>query len=565
MNRRVTPIVLLLVANFSVSAASYAQTHEQRFTDESPPTDQPALTDRSEEPGRTATSETAPQSETESREAEAAQDVRAGSTGEESSDEASAQAAEDKRIVREAPEESKNEVIDGKPEDKEEKPKSVSCISCDALDTRLSGRLLSEVYLMRRARARILGNGVYGKSTLRVFPFYETIELRADEVYHRGLSVHFQGWTGLDLNDVYFDDRAERLVADPTYLYVQFQAEGFHGKAGRQMVYTGATRGLNLDGIHASYQLPILVGIEGLAGLVVSPYRGPSWCREQPPVDFDSFGPGFSDWEREGEYAVGSRLFYRRTGMVSAGISILQVTELDETATQLIGTDLNVTPLHWFAAYLNAAWDVPTSAIQQIDLELDFDPLDILSLSAQYTLTDPSLFLSHMSIFSIFSSEQYHSLGGTARIDPLDWLQVHAGYHHHLYDYRESEAEDGFEFSTGVTFQYLEQKAGIILLHYRRLTESPNGLHQFRTGVVIPFAMPGLKAASNLYLDIYDQEVSREKLGFICDVGLFYSTGILTAGGSISTGSTPYDEEEIRGMLRLAYNFDHSFVERRHP
>lgn len=565
MNRGITAVVFLLVAHFSLSAASSAQTHEQPSTDETRPTDQPAPTDRSEEPEPPVSSETASQSEIESHEAEEAQDVRGESTGEASGDDVSVQAAENKRIAQDAPDEPTNEVVPGKPGDKEGKPKKISCYSCDALDTRLSGRLLSEVYLMQRARARILGNGVYGKSTLRVLPFYETIELRADELYHKGLSVHFQGWTGFDLNDVYFDDRAEGLVADPTYLYVQFQAEGFRGKAGRQMVYTGATRGLHIDGIHASYQLPILVGIEGLAGLVVSPYRGPSWYREQPAVDFDSFGPGFSDWEREGEYAIGSRLFYRRTGIVSGGISILHVTELDETATQLIGTDLNVAPVDWFAAYLNAAWDAPTSAIQQIDLELDFDPLDILSLSAQYTLTDPTLFLSHMSIFSIFSSEQYHSLGGTARIDPLDWLQVHAGYRHHLYNYDESEAEDGFEFFTGVTFQYLEQEAGTIVLNYRRLTESLNGLHQLRTGVVIPFAIPGLKAETNLYLDIYDQEVNLEKLGFIGDVGLFYSAGILTAGGSISTGSTPYDEEEIRGMLRLAYNFDHSFVERRHP
>lgn len=565
MNRGVTAIVFFLVANFSLSAASSAQTHEQPSKDESRPTDQPTQTDRSEEPEPTASSETASQSETESHEAKAAQDVRGESTGEVSGDDASVQAAEDKRIAQDAPNEPKSEVIPVKPGDKEGKPKRISCISCDALDTRLSGRVLSEVYLMQRARARILGNGVYGRSTLRVLPFYETIELRADEVYHKGLSVHFQGWTGFDLNDVYFDDRAEGLVADPTYLYVQFQAEGFHGKAGRQMVYTGATQGLHIDGIYASYQLPILVGIEGLAGLVVSPYRGPSWYREQPPVDFDSFGPGFSDWEREGEYAVGSRLFYRRTGIVSGGISILHVTELDETATQLIGTDLNVIPLDWFAAYLNATWDAPTSAVQQIDLELDFDPLEILSLSAQYTFTDLTLFLSHMSIFSVFSSEQYHSLGGTTRIEPLDWLQLHVGYHHHLYDYDESETEDGFEFSTGVTFRYLEQKAGAILLHYRRLTESLNGLHQLRTGVVIPFAIPGLKAASNLYLDIYDQKVNRKKLGFIGDVGLFYSTGELTAGGSISIGSTPYDEEDILGMLKLAYNFDHSFVERRHP
>lgn len=460
-----------------------------------------------------------------------------------------------------------SEESSGKPEDKKEKtkPQKLTCVSCEALDPRLSGHLTSEVYLMQRSRARILGNGVYWIEKLKVYPFYETMELRADEVYHKGLSIHFQGWAGVDLNDVYFDDRLRRVAGDPTYLYVQFHAGGFSGTAGRQMVYTGTVGALHLDGIHASYELPIHVGIEGLGGLVVSPYLGPQWYREQPGVDFDSFGPGFSDWEREGEYAVGGRVFYRRVGLVSGGVSLLHVTELNEVSQQLIGADLVVTPLSWCTAYLNGALDLPTSSIQHIDLGLDFYPFDILSVSAEYGLTDPTLFLSHMSIFSIFSSEQYHSVGGTARIDPLDWLQVHAGYHHHLYNYDQSQTEDGFEVSAGVTFKYLENRGGVVLIDYRRLSESVNGLHDVRTGVTVPFAITGLKAAANLYLDIYDNKVHAKALSFVGDVGLFYTAQSLMAGASVSAGTTPYNEDDIRGMLKFAYNFEKRFVERKHP
>lgn len=445
------------------------------------------------------------------------------------------------------------------------KSKKLTCATCEALDTRLSGRLTSEIYLTQRNRARILNNGVYALDTLTVLPFYETVQLRAEELYHKGLSVHFQGWTGVDLNDVYFDNRFERVVGDPTYLNVQFRYQGLHATAGRQMVYSGTARGLHLDGIDVSYQFPIYLGIEGFGGLVVPPYLGPNWYREQPDVDFDSFGPGFSDWERDGEYAFGGRLFYRRFGLLSGGLSILQVTELDETATQLIGADLALTPLSWFAVYCDAAMDLPTASFQQIDTSVDFYPIDMLSISIEHRYTVPLLFLPHTSIFTVFSQEEHHSLGGTTRIEPLDWLEAYIGYRHLLFDYEDGESEDGFEFFSGVTLQYLDRSEGNIQLHYSRLTDIENGLHEFRTRVAVPFAIIGLLSVTNLYLDIYDNRIKGEKLGFLADTGLFYRSRAIVTGGTVSAGTTPYDEEEIRVMLKFAYQFEKSFVERKQP
>lgn len=441
-------------------------------------------------------------------------------------------------------------------------PQILVCTRCEALDTRISGRLTSEVYLIQRSKARILGDGVYSVEKLNTIPFYETVELRADEIYHKGLSVHFQGWTGLDLNDVYFDDRFKRVVGDPTYLYVKFQDSGFNGTLGRQLVYSGTARGLHIDGIDASYELPFHLGIEALAGLVVSPYLGPDWYREQPEVDFDSFGPGFSDWERKDDYAIGGRIYYQRLGLISGGVSALHVTETDETSQQLLGANCMVTPIDWFAAHVETAFDLPTESIQQIGAEIDFYPLSLLSFSVDYDFTDPSLFLSHTSIFSIFSSEQYHSVGGTAHIRPLDWLRANLGFHRHLYDYVDSATQDGSELSAGVSFKYLEQREGTILIHYKRLSEPENGLHEFRTRITVPFAITGLKAVSNLYLDVYDRRISQQKLGYLGDIGLFYLVGLFTAGGNVSAGKTPYHEDEIRAMLKFAYNFEQSFMER---
>ncbi len=495
--------------------------------------------------------------------------------GEEASEEPAAQpetaaVAEEGDVEESSAEASAKEEVDPASD-----PPVVSVVANpDDLNTRISGRSRSELFMSQKSRVRHLGGGRYGVRSDNVFPFYETIELRADEIGHKGLSIHFQGWAGLDLADVYFD---QRVVADPTYLYLQFRDYGADIKIGRQAIYSGTTQGLTLDGIYASYESPIHLGIEALGGLVVSPYRGPEWYREQPAdLGYDDFGAGFSDWEREGDYAVGGRLFYRMSGKVSAGASILHVTELDEVDRQLFGVDLDMTPLKWFGATGNATMDLLSTRLREANLALDFYPIDVLTLSAEYRHADPTLYLSHMSIFSVFSMEEYDSVGGMVRLKPLDWLGMHAGYHQHFYSYiedvsdgvdvlYEDEIELGYEVHAGISANFGVQQAGLVLFDYRRLGGDEQGINQLRLGTMIPLGMPQLRASANVYLDFYDKEVNETDVGFLGDLGLFYGNETIEAGGSMAAGANPYAQHEVRGMVKFNYNFDVSFVERRQP
>jgi len=502
-------------------------------------------------------------------------DAAAEPAGEEASEEPAAQpetaaVAEEGDVEESSAEASAKEEVDPASD-----PPVVSVVANpDDLNTRISGRSRSELFMSQKPRVRHLGGGRYGVRSDNVFPFYETIELRADEIGHKGLSIHFQGWAGLDLADVYFD---QRVVADPTYLYLQFRDYGADIKIGRQAIYSGTTQGLTLDGIYASYESPIHLGIEALGGLVVSPYRGPEWYREQPAdLGYDDFGAGFSDWEREGDYAVGGRLFYRMSGKVSAGASILHVTELDEVDRQLFGVDLDMTPLKWFGATGNATMDLLSTRLREANLALDFYPIDVLTLSAEYRHADPTLYLSHMSIFSVFSMEEYDSVGGMVRLKPLDWLGMHAGYHQHFYSYiedvsdgvdvlYEDEIELGYEVHAGISANFGVQQAGLVLFDYRRLGGDEQGINQLRLGTMIPLGMPQLRASANVYLDFYDKEVNEADVGFLGDLGLFYGNETIEAGGSMAAGANPYAQHEVRGMVKFNYNFDVSFVERRQP
>jgi hypothetical protein len=458
-----------------------------------------------------------------------------------------------------------------------------------SLNTRVSGRLRSELFLTQRPRMRSIGAGQYAIRSEKVFPFYETVTLRADELGVKGISIQFQGWAGVDLADVYFD---RRVVADPTYLYVQYRDHGADLRLGRQHVYTGATRGLHLDGLYAAYETPAHVGLEVLGGLVVSPDLGPDWYRDPPAsAGYDDYGAGYSDWDREGDYAVGGRLFYRLAGRVSAGVSVLEVTELDEIDRQLLGVDIDFTPLSWFGATANAALDLTVSRLQEANLALDFTPIRALTLSTDYRHADPTLFLSHMSIFSVFSTEEYDAVGGAVRIRPIDWLQLYAGYHHRFYSYIEERGaataqssyaaavDLGYEAEGGAAAQFGAKRAGSVVLDYARQGASDLGVHQFHAGAIIPLVVDGLRAIANGYLDLFDDAWNApyggvdgvsgaskvKKLGILVDAGLYYGNGTIEVGGYASHSATPYVRQETKGMVKLVYNFDVRFVERGQP
>jgi hypothetical protein len=199
-----------------------------------------------------------------------------------------------------------------------------------------------------------------------------------------------------------------------------------------------------------------------------------------------------------------------------------------------------------------------------------------------------------MSIFSVFSNEEYDSVGGTLYVDPLDWLGLHGGYHHRFYSYvaetgepggaedHAAEVDTGYEVVIGAAMSYGVRRAGRVVLDFRRLTESEIGLRQVRVGAIVPLFVEGLRVAASAYLDIYDQPAGdlygaevdassgatsspEQQIGFLGEAGLYYGNGTLEAGGSIAAGATPYAEHEVRGLLKLIYNFEVSFFEEVEP
>jgi hypothetical protein len=300
--------------------------------------------------------------------------------------------------------------------------------SKERLYTHFSGSWRSEILMSQRPMV-YLGEGRYAIGKMRVFPFYNTFDMRADNLGVEGLSIHFQGWAGLDLADVFFD---QRFVTDLTYMYLQYRGHGFDVKAGRQMVFAGATRGLRIDGVSLTYQSRIHLGVQGLGGLSVPSKWGPDWYGGQFDGNDRDYGGGTTNWQREGafgDWAAGGRLFYRKVGTLSMGLSILHRSEDNGVAFEEAGADLDITPCAWMAISGNVLLDVLEVGLKEANVGVDIYPTDFLTIGLDYRHADPTLYISHMSIFSVFSDEQFDSVGGSLRVSPIERLDFHGAYH----------------------------------------------------------------------------------------------------------------------------------------
>jgi hypothetical protein len=433
----------------------------------------------------------------------------------------------------------------------------------DVLRTRVSGSLRSEMHFTRRDQVRPVSPGVYARQSLKVFPFYEIIELRADEVGHKGLSFHVQGISALDLGELYFD---QRVIADPVYAYVQFQYRGLRLRLGRQMVFSGSTQGLAIDGLLASFQTPIHIGIEVLGGLIVRLLHGPDWYADSPAdedVNYDSYGRGMTDWSGDGDSALGARLFYRVSEKVSAGVSYLHLTRSQDVDHALLGIDLDFSLLEWMVLAGRTNLELNVGALRDASVMLDILPGRAVCVTLDYQHVNPVLFLPAMSIFSVFSDEQFNAFGSAVSIDPLEHLSLRAGYRVMMVggdvpreDEWQHEWGMGHQVDADVTVRFGKREhPGSGRFGYGRVAREGNVIDQLRIGAFLPFGPAGLGCAANGYLDFFQLPVNGKSRGIIADAGVFYSTTLIDTGVSVTMGSTPLSEMELRAMLFFAWNF----------
>jgi hypothetical protein len=218
-------------------------------------------------------------------------------------------------------------------------------------------------------------------------------------------------------------------------------------RAGRQLLFEGAGRGLHVDGAWLRTDL--------LGGFGATLYAG-------VPIRLRFF-------DFRGLVAAGGRVFWRHSSDTEIGLSFVHVMAGGRPSQQDIAMDgrywlhnsfslvglarwsslavltpvaqaiprpsdvraggsvvTNAKTASGVLADGGSAWQRATQPLKEAELALIWQPLDSAQFVLRYRRTDPTLFLSQASVFSVFSDERRDQAGVFMALDPLRSVSINA-------------------------------------------------------------------------------------------------------------------------------------------
>ena len=408
-------------------------------------------------------------------------------------------------------------------------------------------------------------------------PATQYLALDAAKLGMDGLSLHFYGWGSATMGSMYDDEG--RFDGNLTYLYLDYRLPARNAliRAGRFFVTDGMEFN-QVDGVSFRSDLP--------AGFTMSVYGGaPS------KLDYDSATPyapnqnwvggRVSNHNNTGNWIVGGRVSNRVAGIMEIGASYLYESGLGAITTgadpeqvaslhnfrQLVGGDLWLSPVRMVEITGHSNYNTTTSGFAENSYQVRVIPLAALSISGDFSEQNAAAYFATTNLPSLFTPSQndkYRRYGGTVTVTPYKNLELSGDFHHYTRNQKWlSTADGGFYKEYGAANRY-----GVDL----RMNFTDN---KTRTG----FSVHRVDGPSSLlsYTELrgyalYDPHaylLSFDAIGQIYDKAnsttsnayeLLLSAGYrltpnLLLSGDISFGQNPDYDSEVKGLIKLVYNF----------
>lgn len=361
-----------------------------------------------------------------------------------------------------------------------------------------------------------------------VVPAYQSLQLRLSEIpsqYVDDLKLVVNAWGQLA-----FGDAREMLLGDLDAGYLEGSLFKRHVqlRLGRQMVFGGAFRALQMDGATVNVRIVKGLHLTGIGGAPVTPRFGTS----------------------RGDAVGGARLSYRLNWESELGFSFVHVTDKGKIARQDVAWDLRVQPHRTLALSGFAVLSTREVRLAEADAQLVWQPHRIVEVYADWRRLAPDLFIPRSSIFSVFSQETRDEAGGSIFLRPHGRVRLWA--HSHFIS-----AEAGFGHRTGLKATFLLGEAHDTQLglevRWHQLPED-RGFQQFRA---FAFTRPLPSLFITLDADTYrlDRPLNGQQLSFTGAATIGYDIGRgFRAVLSLVGDTTPLVESRFEGMLKIAWN-----------
>jgi hypothetical protein len=392
----------------------------------------------------------------------------------------------------------------------------------------------------------------------------------------RGLSLHLNGWLANEEAEVVLD---KRRTGDLTHGYVQYQGRQVELRLGRQFAYAAGSIPAQIDGLQARVGLPAGFGVQAFGGLSVLPrFSGnPRYYLLGNRIDdlVKSDVRALLDAQERTRsldfWSAGGRLSHRYRQHTQVGLGFVEERERSYLARRTLTFDAAWEPHSKLDLLAAAEVDTTSWRPQVMRLRADVYPLADLQLSPGYAFSDPTLFLSRYSIFSVFANEANHDVGLDASYRLLRRVQLVAGYHQQLLvgskgsnaDYKGDGLRLGATASGRVDLRLGPRDELRTGVEYRFLTRAGNGYHGLR-GFGAFQLTPRTLAALDLSLYLYEKAISRYyapdgsggRRSVDASLSLAHEGRSWRVAASAGAMATPLIDTALYAMLTASYRLE---------
>ena len=392
---------------------------------------------------------------------------------------------------------------------------------------------------------------VQGFDKQQLAPVTQYLSADLEKLADGNLSFHLNGWGRADLADRSApDDTVDGSLATG-YLSYRFDKANAELKAGRFFVFEGGTVE-NIDGISARSDL-----LKYYEGLALSLYAG-------KPVKIDHVA------DNKGDFIAGGRLSYRVASIAEIGASILHETGATTasydattgavTATkdyrQQVGVDIWLAPCRQAELSGRSLYDAAATEWAEHRYQLTLRPMERLSVTGDYkqvNFAGAFAAASNPSLFKPDAGDELTTFGALASYKFSDHLELDMDYRH--YDRKRKGTSDRGGAEARFTMMDGQLRSGF---GYHRLgaAQGINSYHEMRGYGLYD---PGTYTLSlDAIADLYDDHVylNTDKVAYevIASAGYRLRPELMLSA-DLSAGSNPQYGDEVKGLVRLTFNY----------
>jgi hypothetical protein len=417
----------------------------------------------------------------------------------------------------------------------------------------LVGRSETSIQVFRRAM--LPGQNGTLVSTETALPIHEALYLGARDVDALGaednLDLDFAAWGRLWPTDTELEPRFD---GDLQTASVRYRLGPAWVRLGRQHAAGGAARFVRFDGVQLGAAQPVGAFVDAYAGYSVLPRydRRPTY-RHLGSSEGELLRYSVEPLERGEHWLFGGHLGYR-SPRANASLSLHEQRESAGLERRNLGVDAGLQVVDSAGLGGSALLELESKRLASLRLWADFRPHSAVELGTEFFRAEPALLLSRTSVLSVFSSDAYDELGGTATIRALRWLRFDTSGYVELYagDELGSRGEVGARLSSDTA------ESTAVRVSYARVSAPENGYHSLRTSLGRALTRR-LATTLEAYGYFYDQPIAGYGSSSVYSATVSYralDALELLWGGSLAR--SPYASLDAQTLLRVNYDFDAS-------